>query len=126
MVGSLCCVLPHDYSSPRAFSCSRGHRGLLGNDSDEGRTGSSRPLQRIRVARIDDLGIDWTRAELAEASAFRCFYGVILRRGIRVNRRVNLLVGTIAFVILLMCSLGFSQAEPSFDLVITNGHIIDG
>jgi N-acyl-D-aspartate/D-glutamate deacylase len=43
-----------------------------------------------------------------------------------VNRRVKLLVGTIAFVILLMCSLGFSQAEPSFDVVITNGHIIDG
>ena len=42
------------------------------------------------------------------------------------NRRVKLLVGTIAFVILLMCSLGFSQAEPSFDVVITNGHIIDG
>ncbi len=42
------------------------------------------------------------------------------------NRRVNVLVGAIAFVILLTCSLGFSQAEPSFDLVITNGHIIDG
>ena len=42
------------------------------------------------------------------------------------NRRVNVSVGAIAFVILLTCSLGFSQAEPSFDLVITNGHIIDG
>src|SRR6266513_2908679 len=126
MVGSLCCVLPHDYSSPRAFSCWRRNRGLRWNDFDEGCAADSRSFQWLRVAGIGDLGIHRCRAGLAEAGAFDCFRVVILRRGIRVNRRVNVLVGAIAFVILLTCSLGFSQAEPSFDLVITNGHIIDG
>src|SRR5437016_3911779 len=39
----------------------------------------------------------------------------------------NLFFAVVAFVFLLTCSLTFAEKPaPSFDLVITNGHIIDG
>src|SRR5438094_5438104 len=39
----------------------------------------------------------------------------------------NLVFAVVAFVFLLTCSLTFAEKPaPSFDLVITNGHIIDG
>ncbi len=39
----------------------------------------------------------------------------------------NLFFAVVAFVFLLTCSLTFAEKPaPSFDLIITNGHIIDG
>src|SRR5438874_10233123 len=40
---------------------------------------------------------------------------------------LNLFFAVVAFVFLLTCSLTFAEKPaPSFDLIITNGHIIDG
>ncbi|HEV2732856.1 MAG TPA: hypothetical protein VGV15_22730, partial [Terriglobales bacterium] len=43
------------------------------------------------------------------------------------NRRLTVSFAAIAVVIFLTCSLVIAEtAQPSLDLVITNGHIIDG
>src|SRR5215469_5488197 len=126
MVSCLCRVLPHNYSSAGTFGCGRGNRRLLGNDPDENCAGNSRPLQRVRVAGIDDLGSDRNRAGLAAACAFSCFCSVI-QGGRKVSRGSNLPRMATVLMVFLACGLVLGQSGlQSFDLVITNGHIIDG
>src|SRR5438132_14233130 len=86
MVGSLCCVLPHDSSNPKAFSCWRRNRGLRWNDFDEGCAADSRSFQWLRMARIGRLVIDWIGSGLAETGTYRCFRQVNLKRG-RTNEK---------------------------------------